>query len=112
MGKTIPMNTRNTVTTLRFTHLKRLDGALLVLDVLSNPISFQIIDCLSKRSSATQLDLLIHSGAGFDELEELLELLCMAEIIEYRSDLFSSTFQLNEERLGDITETILEFSMA
>jgi hypothetical protein len=106
------MDTRNTVLTLRTTNLKRLDRALQVLDVLTNPISFRIIDYIHKRGSASQLDLLLKTGADIEELEYLLESLCIARIIEQKNDLFSSRYKLNPGRLEDISDGLLAFSLA
>ena len=106
------MGTRNTVTTLRSTTLKRLDSALLVLDVLSNPVSFNILDYLNQKGFGSELDLLIHTEADLDELDHLLESLSIARIIERKNDLFSTKYELNAERLEDITFELLAFSLA
>lgn len=105
------MNTRNTVTALRFTNLKRFDSALLVLDTLSNPVTFSLLEFLNTQKTATQLDLLMHTGAGFEELETILESLCFAKIIKLKSDLFSNNYQLNKVRLESIATTLLTFNL-
>lgn len=105
------MDTRNTVITLRTTPLKRLDGALSLLDVLKNPLSFNIIDYLQNRGKASQLDLLMHTGADFEELEFLLESLSIARILERRNDHFSNRYELNVDRLEGISYGLLAFSL-
>lgn len=106
------MDTRNTVTALRTSLLKRLDGALLILDVLKNPVSFYIIEYLQNSAYASQLDLLVHTGADCEELEFLLESLSLAKILEQSNDLFSNRYRLNVDRLEDISYELLAFSLA
>lgn len=101
------MNAWNTITR---TSLPKLDGALFVLEALSDELSIPILEYLKQNRSASFLDLTVHTGLESSALDEQLELLCTTEVIRSVTNVYETRFYFNARRYFRIVILIKQFN--
>lgn len=96
------MNMLNTLATRRETALSE---AIFTLQTLHDSLSVPILDYLLKNDEATLLDLIIATGMDTFTLEMQLDLLCQTKVVQSDSDLYSSWYQIDYQRLEKVNAT-------
>ena len=93
------MNAWNTINALS---AKPLNKALFVLETMSADLSISILEYLKKNQTANLLDLTIHLGIDSTSIEAQLDLLGSAGIVQQRSNLYTTSYCLNQKKMKQV----------
>jgi DNA-binding HxlR family transcriptional regulator len=89
-----------------FAQSEKVTRAISILELLCQPQTSAILDCLREWPDAAWIDLLIHTQMDADLLQDHLELMEEAGLIEKEMDNYSPHFKLSRAKLKKVSALV------
>lgn len=98
------MNTRNKYSF--FAESEKVNKAIGILELLCQPETSAILNCLREWPESAWIDLLIHTQLHADFLNDHLKLMQEAGLIQKRMDGYNFTFSLSRNKLRKVSALV------